>query len=107
MKDYLPVSKLPFISKRMERVVASGIEEHLDQTDQNDSYQSAYHIGHTTETALLKVHIDIAEALDEGSITALIRLELFAAFDVAIILLWNRIKCFNLGKVVPRRQNSP
>ena len=35
-----------------------------------------------TETVLLKVHSDIAEALDEGSMTALIMLDLSAAFDV-------------------------
>ena len=38
--------------------------------------------GHSTETALLKVHSDIAEALDEGSMTALIMLDLSPAFDV-------------------------
>ena len=43
---------------------------------------SAYRRGHSTETALLKVHIDIAEARDEGSMTALIILDLSAAFDV-------------------------
>jgi len=45
-------------------------------------YQSAYCRGHSTETALLKVHSDIAESLDEGSMTALIMLDLSAAFDV-------------------------
>jgi len=34
------------------------------------------------ETAILKVHSDIVEALDEGSMTALIMLDLSAAFDV-------------------------
>jgi len=44
--------------------------------------QSAYRRGHSTETARLKVHSDIAEALDEGSMTALIMLDLSTAFDV-------------------------
>ena len=39
--------------------------------------------GHSTETALLEEHSDIAEAFDEGSMTALIMLDLSAAFDVA------------------------
>jgi len=34
------------------------------------------------ETVLFKVHSDIAEALDEGSMAALTMLDLFAAFDV-------------------------
>ena len=49
--------------------VARRIEEHLESNDLNDSYQSAYRRGHSKETALLKVHGDIAGDLDEGSIT--------------------------------------
>jgi len=45
-------------------------------------YQSAYCRGHSTETGLLKAHCDISEALDEGSMTVLIMLDLSAAFDV-------------------------
>jgi hypothetical protein len=82
MKNYRPISNLPFISKLIENVVARHIEEHLKHNDLNDIYQSAYRRGHSTETALLKVHIDIAEVLDEGSMTALIIFDLSAAFDV-------------------------
>ena len=35
------------------------IEDHLDHNDLHDSYKSAYRRGHSTETDLLKVHIDI------------------------------------------------
>ena len=62
MKNYRPISNLPFISKLIEKVVARRIEEHLEHNDLNDIYQSAYRRGHSTETALLKVHSDIAEA---------------------------------------------
>ena len=56
--------------------------EHLEHNDLNDIYQYAYRRSHSTETALWKGHSDIAEALDEGSMTALIMLYLSAAFDV-------------------------
>ena len=57
---FLPhISNLPFISKLIEKLVARCIEEHLEQNDLNDIYQSAYRRGHSTETALLKVHSDI------------------------------------------------
>jgi len=84
MKNYHPISNLPFISKPIEKVVARRIEEHLEHNDLNDIYQSAYRSRHSssTETTLLKGNSDIAEALDEGSTTALIMLDLFAAFDV-------------------------
>ena len=38
--------------------------------------------GHSTETVAFKVHRDIAEALGEGYMTALIMLDLTVAFDV-------------------------
>jgi len=69
LKNYHPISNLPFIFKLIEKVVArhTGRHNYL-----NDIYQSLYHRGHSTETVLLKVHTDITEALDEGSRTALI-----------------------------------
>ena len=72
MKNYCPISNLPLISEHMEKVVA----RHIEHNDLNDSYQSAYSRGHSTETALLKVCSEIAEALDEGTMTSLIKLDL-------------------------------
>ena len=46
------------------------------------TFISAYRPGHSTETNFLKVYIDIAVALDEGSMTALIMLDLSSTFDV-------------------------
>ncbi|KAK2150662.1 hypothetical protein LSH36_396g02009 [Paralvinella palmiformis] len=82
MKNYRPIYNLPFISKLIEKVVARCIEEHLEHNELNDSYQSAYRRDYSTEIAILKVHSDTAEAFDEGSMTALIILDLSAAFDV-------------------------
>jgi len=41
MKNYRPISKLPFISKFIAKVVARRVEEHLEQNDPNDIYESA------------------------------------------------------------------
>jgi len=76
MKNYRLIYNRPFISKLIENVVARRIEELLEHNDLNDIYQSAYRRGHSTETALLKMHCHIAEALGEGSKTALIMLDL-------------------------------
>jgi len=70
MKNYRPISILPFTSKLIEKVVTRCIEEHLEHNNLNDSYTSAYRKGYSTETALLKVQSDISEALGEGSMTA-------------------------------------
>lgn len=81
MKNYRPVSNLPTIEKLLEQVVSHRMEEHLQTQDLHDSFQSAYRKHHSTETALMKIHNDITEALDQGSQVVLITLDLSAAFD--------------------------
>jgi len=58
------------------------VEENVEYNGLHDSYQSATRRRYSTETALLKVHSDIAETLEEGSMTALIMLDSLAAFGV-------------------------
>jgi exonuclease III len=82
LNNYRPVSNLPFLSKILEKVVAKRLESHLSIHRLHDNHQSAYRTGHSTETALLKVHHDITEALDNKCMTALVMLDLSAAFDV-------------------------
>ena len=48
----------------------------------HDNHQLVYHAGHSTETALLKVHHDIAKTLNNRGMAALVLLDLSAAFDV-------------------------
>ena len=82
LKNYRPVSNLPFISKVLEKVVATRLDRHLESNILHDSRQSAYRSGHSTETALLRVHHDIAAALDNNCHAVLVMLDLSAAFDV-------------------------
>ena len=81
LKNYRPVSNLPFISKVLEKVVDAQLEHHLVTNELHEGFQSAYRRSHSTETALLKVQNDILETLDKGSVTVLIMLDLSAAFD--------------------------
>ena len=53
LKNYRPVSGLSFISKLVEHVVARQLVTHIHQHDLDNSYQSAYKSGHSTETALI------------------------------------------------------
>ena len=80
-KNYRPVSNLAFLSKLVERVVASQLVQHLIKNDLNDMFQSAYKQGHSTETALLRVQNDILMELDNGNVVLLVLLDLSAAFD--------------------------
>ena len=52
--------------------------------------RSAYLAGHSTETAVLKVLSDILLAIDAGDLSALVLLDLSAAFDMVDhdILIW-------------------
>ena len=47
----------------------------------NEPLQSAYKAGHSTETALLRVHNDVFTNMDNHSATVLVLLDLSAAFD--------------------------
>lgn len=63
-----------------------------------DTYQSAYRVYHSKETALLKVHHDIVTALYSNSCAVLLILDLSAAFDVIDhSILVKRLK-FSYGK---------
>jgi len=82
MKDYRFISNLPFIWKRIKRVLWRPIEEHLEHNDLNASSWPAYHRDHSLKTVLLTIHIDIAGDDDETSATVLIMLDSSAAFNV-------------------------
>ena len=55
LKNYHPVSGLSFISKLVERVVAKQLVDYIHRHGLDNSYQSAYKSGHSTETALLSI----------------------------------------------------
>ena len=76
LKNYRPVSKI------LEKLVTKRLETHLSSHKLHDNLQSAYRIRYSTETALLNVHHDIAEALDRTCMAALVLLDLSAAFNV-------------------------
>ena len=50
----------------IEKVVASGLIDHMTENNLMDPYQSAYRKGHSTETGLVRVHNDIVSAVDKG-----------------------------------------
>ena len=81
LKNYRPVSNLSFLSKVIEKVIASRIISHIENNAIIDKFQSAYKCGHSTETALLRVYSDIVTTIGKGSGSFLVLLDLSAAFD--------------------------
>lgn len=79
--SYRPISNLSFVSKFVERVVAERFTEHAERNKLFPSNQSAYRRYHNTETAVISVMDDIIRAIDRGEVTALVLLDLSAAFD--------------------------
>ena len=81
LKNFRPVSNLPFLGKLIEQVVINQINEHLLKYNLNEPLQSAYTPNHSTETAIVKVTNDILCALDRRQCVCLVLLDLSAAFD--------------------------
>ena len=80
-KKYRPVANVKYLGKTIERVVSSRTSDHVHANNLSDTFQSAYKPFHGTETALLRVNNDILSAMNDGKITALVLLDLSAAFD--------------------------
>ena len=81
LKNYRPVSNLPFLSKVIEKIVAARLRTHLEVNKLWCKMQSAYRPFHSTKSALLCVQNDILSSLNNRKMVALVLLDLSAAFD--------------------------
>ena len=59
LKNYRPVSRLGFISKLVERVVAFQLNDHVSVNGLENVRQSAYKLDHSTESVLLLIKNDV------------------------------------------------
>lgn len=81
LSSYRPISNLNYISKILERIIHTRLLTHLAQFPSLSPFQSAYRKFHSVETALLRIQNDLLLALEKRQVTALILLDLSAAFD--------------------------
>ena len=81
LSNLRPVSNLQYLSKLVERAVYDKTTAYVTQSGLYPILQSAYRLGHSTETALLKIQNDILSAMDNQRVTLLVLLDLSAAFD--------------------------
>uniref|UniRef100_A0A3B3SBF8 Reverse transcriptase domain-containing protein n=1 Tax=Paramormyrops kingsleyae TaxID=1676925 RepID=A0A3B3SBF8_9TELE len=95
--NFRPISNLPFISKILEKTVATQIHSHLAQNNLYEQFQSGFRPLHSTETALVKITNDLLMAADSGLLTILILLDLSAAFDtICHTTLLNRLSSIGI-----------
>ena len=80
--NYRPVSNLPFISKVIERSMLLQVIHHCEAYNLQSNYQSTYRADYSCETAVLHLSNDILWAQERQSITALVVIDLSAAFDM-------------------------
>ena len=60
------------MSKMIEHAVSVRLDSFMEENHLNEPMQSAYKANHSTETALIKVHSDIIQAIEEDRIMLLV-----------------------------------
>lgn len=82
LKQYRPISILPFLSKIIESIVHSQLTDFLSVNRLFNPFQSGFRRGHSTTSALLNVTEDIRRNMDESRITVLVLIDFSNAFNV-------------------------
>ena len=80
-QNYRPVSNLSFMSKLTEKCVQDQYIDHCHKALLNSTYQIGYKQGHSCEMVLITILNDLLWAVEHQQMSALILLDLSAAFD--------------------------
>ena len=79
--NYQLVSNLSFLSKVLERCVINQFTTYCDVNNLLPGYQSAYRRNYSCKTALIKITNDCLWDMENQMVTAMIAIDLSAAFD--------------------------
>ena len=95
------MSNLNFISKLLKSALLIQIQGHLYSQKLLPQYQSSYWVNVSTETLLMKLVDDILNGMESQEVTALVALDLSAAFDTVDhdLLLGILKSCFGIDGI--------
>ena len=97
LKNFRPISNLPFLSMLTEKVIAERLVSHMQDNGIVEKFQSACIANHSTETALLRVYNGMLISIDQGEGATLILLDLSSASDTVdhtvALNLWQDTFC--------------
>ena len=79
--NFRPISNLSTINKVLEKAVVLQLQEYLENHKLHAPSQSAYRQFHSVETATLRVHNDIMQALDQQKEVIIVLIDFSSAFD--------------------------
>lgn len=82
LKEYRPISILPFLSKVLEAIVHKQISTFINGNNLLSPFQSGFRPGHSTTTALLKVTEDIRGSMEGKMVTILVLIDFSNAFNM-------------------------
>ena len=96
-KNYRPVSLLTITSKILERAVYHQLIEYLETNKLIHHSHHGFRKHHSTTTALLEMHSNWVQAYEENKVTAVVLLDMSAAFDlVDKSILIGKLKLYGL-----------
>ena len=81
IKNYRSISNTTFLSKVLEKVAFSQISSYVHKNGLYNINQSGYKQNHSCETALLYIINNIQQSIHDDNLTAVLMLDLSAAFD--------------------------
>ena len=79
--NYRPVNNLPYISKLVKKAMLEQINLHGNAHSLLPDYQSAHRENRSYKTVLLKLTNDLLWSMERKNVTAMITLDLSAAFN--------------------------
>ena len=100
ISNYRPISVLPAISKILEKLANSQLNEYLDRNNITNNNQYGFRKFRSTESALVHFNNDVVRALDNNNYLVAVFLDFSKAFDTVVhSILLDKLKYYGIEDV--------